>query len=60
MSLFKSQLFTEESPRLVLDLDQPTNAFGPTYGNHIANEKQFREAWDGNCQDRPLQPIDAP
>ena len=41
MSLIRKFLFTDESPKLVLDLDKEVRAFGPTYGNRRANGKQF-------------------
>ena len=45
MSLLRNFLFTDESPKLFLDLDKEARAFGPTYGNRRANGKQFREPW---------------
>jgi hypothetical protein len=43
MSSFKRFLFTDDSPKLVLDLDE--KAFGASYGNRRANGKKFREPW---------------
>ena len=34
--------------------------YGQTYGNHVANEKQFRERWDQHRRDPSLQPIKHP
>jgi hypothetical protein len=45
MSLLRKFLFTDESPKLVLDLDKEAQSFGPTYGNRRANGKQFRAPW---------------
>ena len=54
MSLFKGLMFTQDAPAMPLDFDRNADAFGPTYGNRIANEKALREAWghrhDANCE----------
>ena len=42
---------------------QPTEDYGQTYGNEVANEKHFREPWNQHRRDPSLQPIrhrDAP
>jgi len=44
MSLFKGLLFIEESRRVVLELGK--GAFGPTFGNRVANEEALREPWE--------------
>ena len=36
---------------------EPTEDYGQTYGNHVANEKHFREPWDQHRRDPSLQPI---
>jgi hypothetical protein len=43
MSLLRKYLFTDDSPKLVLDLDK--KAFGASYGNRRASRKQFGESW---------------
>ena len=35
----------------------PDEDYGQTYGNHVANEKHFREPWDQHRRDPSLQPI---
>ncbi len=37
--------------------DTPAEDYGQTYGNHVANEKHFREPWDRHRRDPSLQPI---
>ncbi len=36
----------------------PAEGYGQTYGNEIANEKQFRERWDKHRRDPSLQPLE--
>jgi hypothetical protein len=38
----------------------PAEDYGQTYGNHVANEKQFRAPWDKRRRDPSLQPIEHP
>ncbi len=45
MSLLRKFLFTDDSPKLFLELEKEESAFGPTYGNRRANGKQFRAPW---------------
>ena len=35
----------------------PTEDYGQTHGNQVANEKQIREPWDKRRRDPSLQPI---
>ena len=46
MSLFKSLMFIEDAPLPSLDLEDDGEAFGPTFGNHLASERRFREPWE--------------
>lgn len=43
MSLFKSQMFTEDASSAAPDFDRDADAFGPSYGNRLASERRFRD-----------------
>ncbi|HTA63958.1 MAG TPA: hypothetical protein VK753_00510 [Xanthomonadaceae bacterium] len=45
MSLFKGQMFIEDTPIAASDFAGEADAFGPSYGNRLASERQFREPW---------------
>ena len=54
MNIFKGLLFLQE----YLREDEPDDEdYGQFYGNHVANEKQFREPWDRRRRDPSLQPL---
>jgi hypothetical protein len=59
MSLFKSQMFTDETPAPCLDFDKDGGPFGPTFGNHVANRKAFREPWEHRRRRASAAAIDA-
>ena len=59
MSLIRKILFTDESPRRVLDLDEQEEAFGPTYGNRRANGRRFRQPWSHQHRDAAVTAPDA-
>jgi len=37
--------------------NQPAEDYCQTYGNHVANEKHFREPWDKHRRDPSLHPV---
>ena len=65
MSIFTGLLFLQghiSNADLASSLadTSPAEDYGPTYGNQIANEKQFRERWDQHRRDPSLQPLHHP
>ena len=62
MNIFSGLLFMHghiTNPELAKRLagEPETEDYGQTYGNHVANEKHFREPWDQHRRDPSLQPI---
>jgi hypothetical protein len=62
MNIFAGLLFLQghiANPDLAQTLSdhQPAEDYGQTYGNHVANEKQFREPWDKHRRDPSLHPV---
>ena len=65
MNIFAGLLFLHghiSNADLASTLAEPTPAedYGQTYGNQVANEKQFREPWDKHRRDPSLQPLQHP
>ena len=59
MSLFKTQMFTEDAVFSVPDFDREAEAYGPSYGNRVASERRFRE-YRPACRHEPAPSVETP